>query len=153
MTTPTLTMFAEGRLCAAGPCHGRGAVLREFPAPPPGGGASLPWGGPAGGFGSTAPGSKLYAARGAAIAGAAFSIFAKRARRIGRRTNHAISAATAFMAAATMNTECQPPDCATSTLDSGTSNDAVPFAVYNAPAFAAAYCEPNVSVHVDGNRL
>src|SRR5207245_10024409 len=49
MTAPTLTMFAEGRLCTAGPCRGRGAVLREFPAPPPGGGASLPWGGPAGG--------------------------------------------------------------------------------------------------------
>ncbi len=49
MTTPTLTMFVEGRLCVAGPCRGRGAVLREFPAPPPRGGASLPWGGPAGG--------------------------------------------------------------------------------------------------------
>src|SRR5437762_144891 len=47
LTTPTLKMFAEGRLCAAGPCRGRGAVLREFPAPPPEGGASLPWGGDA----------------------------------------------------------------------------------------------------------
>src|SRR5437899_3752768 len=48
-TAPTLAMLAEGRLCTAGPCRGRGAVLREFPATPPGGGASLPWGGPAGG--------------------------------------------------------------------------------------------------------
>ena len=53
MTTPTLTVFAEGRLLTAGPCRGRRAVLCEFPAPPPGGGASLRWGGPAGGWMST----------------------------------------------------------------------------------------------------
>ena len=35
MRAPALTMFAEGRLGAAGPCRGRGAVLREFPSPPP----------------------------------------------------------------------------------------------------------------------
>src|SRR5205823_12823432 len=46
-TTSPLTMFAEGRLCTAGPCRGREAVLREFPTPPPRGGASLPWGGDA----------------------------------------------------------------------------------------------------------
>jgi hypothetical protein len=49
ITTPTLTVFAEGRLVTAGPCRERRAMLCEFPAPPPGGGVSLPWGGPAGG--------------------------------------------------------------------------------------------------------
>jgi hypothetical protein len=49
MTTPTLTMFAEGRHITAGPCRGRRALLCEFPTPPPEGGASLPWGGPPGG--------------------------------------------------------------------------------------------------------
>src|SRR3569623_1420142 len=50
-------------------------------------------------------------------------------RRTGRNTNHAISAAMAFITDAAMNTPCQPPDIATSTLDSGTSSDAVPLAV------------------------
>jgi hypothetical protein len=47
MTTPTLMMFAEDRFPTAGPYRGRGAMLREFPALPPRGGASLLWGGPA----------------------------------------------------------------------------------------------------------
>ena len=51
------------------------------------------------------------------------------ARRIGRNTNHASSAASAFMTLATMNTACQPPVAVASTLDSGTSSEAVPLAV------------------------
>ena len=74
-------------------------------------------------------------------------------RRIGFNTNHASSAAAAFMTLATMNTACQLPVIAVSMLDSGTSSDAVPFAVYSMPALAAAYFEPNVSAQVDGNRL
>ena len=50
-------------------------------------------------------------------------------RRIGRSTNHAISAATAFIKLATMNTVCQLQVAAASTLDSGTSSEAVPLAV------------------------
>ena len=53
----------------------------------------------------------------------------------------------------TMNTACQLPVAAASTLDSGTSSDAVPFAVYSRPALVAAYLEPKVSAQVDGNRL
>jgi len=49
-------------------------------------------------------------------------------RRIGLSTNQAISAAMAFMMLATMNTACQLPEAAASTLDSGTSSDAVPLA-------------------------
>src|SRR5574338_1679554 len=41
-------MFAEGWLCTASPFRGRGALLREFPAPPPQDGYGLPRGGPAG---------------------------------------------------------------------------------------------------------
>src|SRR5438045_5830110 len=74
-------------------------------------------------------------------------------RRIGRRTNHAIAAAAAFMMLATMNTACQLPVAAASTLESGTSSDAVPLAVYSRPALAAANFEPNVSAQVEGNRL
>ncbi len=74
-------------------------------------------------------------------------------RRIGLNTNHAISAATAFMMLATMNTACQLPVAAASTLDSGTSSEAVPLAVYSRPALAAAYFEPKVSAQVDGKRL
>jgi hypothetical protein len=52
-----------------------------------------------------------------------------KSRRIGRNTNHASNAAAMFMPAATMNTACQLPLAAVSTLESGTSSDAVPFAV------------------------
>ena len=48
------------------------------------------------------------------------------ALRIGFNTNHAISAATAFNTLATMNTVCQLPVAVASTLDSGTSSEAVP---------------------------
>jgi hypothetical protein len=74
-------------------------------------------------------------------------------RRIGRSTNHASNAAAMFIPAATMNTACQLPVAVVRTLDSGTSSDAVPFAVYSVPAFAAANLLPNVSAFVDGNRL
>jgi hypothetical protein len=60
-------------------------------------------------------------------------------RRRGLRTNQAISAATAFMRLATTKTAVQLPVEAARTLPSGTSSDAVPFAVYSIPAFAAAY--------------
>ena len=50
MTTPTLALLAEGRLCTAGPFGWHGAVRRETPALPPRGGVGLPWGGPAGGL-------------------------------------------------------------------------------------------------------
>jgi hypothetical protein len=36
--TPTLSSFAEGRLCTADPFGRRGAVRRESPASPPRGG-------------------------------------------------------------------------------------------------------------------
>ena len=36
-----------------------------------------------------------------------------------------------------------------STLDSGTSSEAVPLAVYSSPALAAAYLEPKVSAQVE----
>lgn len=52
-----------------------------------------------------------------------------RRARIGRSTNHASSAATALMALAITNTACQSPATAASTLDSGTSSEAVPLAV------------------------
>src|SRR5437660_12339589 len=39
-------MLAEGRLSRAGPCRGRGAMLREFSAPPPRGGGVSRWGRP-----------------------------------------------------------------------------------------------------------
>ncbi len=74
-------------------------------------------------------------------------------RRIGRNTNQARIAAMAFITLATMKTACQLPVAVASTLDSGTSSDAVPFAVYSSPAFDAAYLEPKVSAQVDGNRL
>src|SRR3569833_2047487 len=72
---------------------------------------------------------------------------------MGRSTNQASKAATAFMMLATMNTACQLPVAAVSALDSGTSSAAVPLAVYSKPALAAAYLEPKVSAQVDGNRL
>src|SRR6266850_1758652 len=50
-------------------------------------------------------------------------------RRIGRNTNHAISAAIAFMMLAVMKTACQLPVIAASTLDRGTRSEAVPLAV------------------------
>src|SRR5438876_8952988 len=62
--------------------------------------------------------------------------------RIGFSTNHAISAAAAFISAATTNTACQVPVAATSKLESGTSSDAVPLAVYSRPALAVAYSVP-----------
>ena len=51
------------------------------------------------------------------------------ASRIGRNTNQAINAATAFMTLATTNTAYQLPVIAVSMLDRGTNSDAVPFAV------------------------
>src|SRR3569833_294184 len=72
---------------------------------------------------------------------------------MGRSTNQASKAATAFMMLATMTTACQLPVAAVSALDSGTSSAAVPLAVYSKPALAAAYLEPKVSAQVDGNRL
>src|SRR5438552_14055586 len=74
-------------------------------------------------------------------------------RRIGFSTNHASSAAAAFITLATMKTACQLAVIAVNTLDSGTRSDAVPFAVYSMPALAAAYFAPNVSAQVDGKRL
>src|SRR5438067_4937425 len=103
------------------------------------------WGSPSGCY---TAGAATGAGAGVARLAAAMCL-----RRIGFNTNQAISAATAFMMLATMNTACQPPVAAASTLDKGTSSEAVPFAVYIRPAFAAAYSEPNVSVVVDGNRL
>ena len=50
-------------------------------------------------------------------------------RRIGRKTNQAINAATAFMMLAVMKTACQLPVIVVNTLDKGTSSDAVPLAV------------------------
>ena len=50
-------------------------------------------------------------------------------RRIGRKTNQAKIAAVPFKILATQNTASQPPVEATSRLDKGTSNEAVPFAV------------------------
>ena len=38
--TPTLTLFAEGRLCTASPFGRHGAVRRETPASPPRGGVA-----------------------------------------------------------------------------------------------------------------
>src|SRR5882724_1445797 len=57
--------------------------------------------------------------------------------RIGLSATNARIAATKFSALATQNTECQPP-LAASTLLKGTSNEAVPLAVYRSPALAAA---------------
>src|SRR5262249_5619578 len=73
--------------------------------------------------------------------------------RSGRSTNHASSAASALIALAARNTGCQSRVCATSALDSGTSSDATPLAVYSSPAFAAACFEPKVSAQSDGKRL
>jgi hypothetical protein len=50
-------------------------------------------------------------------------------RRMGLRTNQAMTAATAFMMLATTKTVVQLPVAAARTLPSGTSSDAVPFAV------------------------
>lgn len=41
MTTPTLTVFAEGRLCTAGPFDRHGAGRRETPVSPPQGGGGM----------------------------------------------------------------------------------------------------------------
>ncbi len=69
--------------------------------------------------------------------------------RIGFNTNHAINAAPAFNALATINTAYQSPVAVVSSADSETSKDAVPFAVHNKPAFAVATLPPNVSAQVD----
>src|ERR1043166_2675783 len=47
----------------------------------------------------------------------------------GLSTTSAMTAATILRIAATTNTACQLPVAVVSTLESGTSNDAVPFAV------------------------
>lgn len=59
------------------------------------------------------------------------------------------TAATIEMPAAQMNTAFQPPT-ADSSDATGTSIDAVPFAVYSVPALAAAYLLPKVSAQVAG---
>ncbi len=51
------------------------------------------------------------------------------AARSGRSTASAMTAAMAFMTAATRNTACQSPVATISTLPSGTSSEAVPLAV------------------------
>ena len=53
------------------------------------------------------------------------------------------------MHAQKINTVFQPP-CSDSTDAIGTSNAAVPFAVYSVPALPAAYFAPNVSAQVAG---
>src|ERR1017187_4663374 len=75
-----------------------------------------------------------------------------KARRIGLITNRASSAAVALSATAITNTACQPYLAATM-LASGTSNEAVPFAVYNMPLLVVANFTPNVSPMVAGNML
>ena len=67
-----------------------------------------------------------YTAGSAAMSMRAVSICA---RRIGRNTNQAISAAIAFMMLAVMKTACQLPVIVVSTLDNGTRSEAVPLAV------------------------
>src|ERR1700754_994027 len=69
--------------------------------------------------------------------------------RIGARTNLAEMPAAIVITAAAINTAFQPP-VAASTEATGTSNAAVPFAVYSVPAFAAAYLLPNVSAQIAG---
>src|SRR5207302_1334463 len=75
------------------------------------------------------------------------------ALRRGFRIATAISAARILSVAAVMNTPCQFPFAATITLASGTSSEAVPFAVYMRPVLVVAYVAPKVSVTVAGKRL
>src|SRR6266403_2350533 len=82
----------------------------------------------------------------------AVSLPRMKARRIGLMTNNASSAAVAFRPTATTKTACQPYLAATM-LASGTSNEAVPFAVYNIPLLVVANFAPKVSPLVAGNRL
>jgi len=65
----------------------------------------------------------------------------------------AISAAMMLKSEAMMKAPFQPPVSTTSTLASGTSSDAVPFAVYSRPALVVAYLTPNQSVQAAGKRL
>ena len=78
---------------------------------------------------SIEPDPIIYAGWAAAAAVAWRELRSIDASRIGLSTNHPISAAAMFITAATTNTACQLPVLATSTLDNGTSSDAVPFAV------------------------
>ena len=73
--------------------------------------------------------------------------------RIGLSTPNAITAATAFIPAAIQKTSSQPPVFAVRTLVKGTRRDAVPLAVYKAPALAVANFVPKLSVQVEGNKL
>src|SRR5258708_29134672 len=68
---------------------------------------------------------------------------------IGARTNLAHRPAAIEMVAVAMNTASHEP-MADSTEASGTSIEAVPFAVYSVPALAAAYLLPKVSAQVAG---
>src|SRR5260370_34629628 len=72
---------------------------------------------------------------GAGCTGAASSFAASSClRRIGRSTNHAISAATAFMMLATTNTACQLPVMAGDTLGRGTLHRALRLGRHRQPA-------------------
>src|SRR5712671_3381063 len=84
--------------------------------------------------------------------GRAVSLPRMKARRIGLMTNNASSAAVTFRPTAITKTACQPYFAATM-LASGTSNEAVPFAVYNIPLLVVANFAPKVSPLVAGNRL
>src|ERR1700678_1113425 len=70
-------------------------------------------------------------------------------RRIGLITNRASNAAMALSPTAMTNSARQPLLAATR-LASGTSNEAVPFGVYNMPLLVVAYFTPNVSPLVAG---
>ena len=74
-------------------------------------------------------------ARAAAVRSSAFASIDRRMtpRRIGYSTNIASSAVRMFTAAATYSTASQLPVASRSTLPSGTSSAAVPFAVYSSP--------------------
>src|SRR5204862_7492831 len=75
------------------------------------------------------------------------------ATRSGLTMRSAAAATRRFAIDATVNTACQLPVDFCSQLAAGTRNDAAPFAVYNSPAFVAAYFDPYVSVQMAGNRL
>src|SRR5690349_14078505 len=77
------------------------------------------------------------------------TVFSIQRLRIGARTNFAHRPAAIDVIAVAMNTAFHEPIDA-STEASGTSIDAVPFAVYSVPALAAAYLLPKVSAQVAG---
>src|SRR5579872_531034 len=73
--------------------------------------------------------------------------------RIGRMTNKAAATTRRFMTDATTNTACQLPVWTFRMLANGTTKADTPFAEYIRAVLVVAYCGPNISVVVEGNRL